>query len=151
MNPWSLDSLPAELFRHILACLSPEETSSLARTCHRMNVISHDEQIWCQHFLRRYSNWFVRTRLFTDRFHRYTYFGRTARYSNDEYLSESNRKFVKTSKDSTWRELFAERAFQEKHIRTLLNEIIANRTNREFTDEQCLLNGSFDVCRNVHY
>ena len=40
-----------------------------------------------------------------------------------------------SSEDPTWRELFSRRALQDKHIRSLLTEIISNRTNRESTDD----------------
>jgi hypothetical protein len=46
--------LPPELFRSILAYLSPEDTSALAQTCHRMRIITRDDQIWQQYFLKKY-------------------------------------------------------------------------------------------------
>jgi hypothetical protein len=49
-----LEDFPPELFRCILAYLSPEDTSALAQTCHRMNIITRDEKIWRQYFLKRY-------------------------------------------------------------------------------------------------
>ena len=50
----SLETLPPELFRYILAYLTPEETSLLSQTCHRMNIITRDDEIWRKHFLKRY-------------------------------------------------------------------------------------------------
>ncbi len=50
----SFETLPPELFRFILAYLSPEDVSSLAQTCHQMNIITRDEKIWRQYFFQRY-------------------------------------------------------------------------------------------------
>ncbi len=48
------ETLPSELFRFILAYLSPEDTSALAQTCHRMNTITQDEEIWRRYFFQRF-------------------------------------------------------------------------------------------------
>ena len=53
--PWSLDTLPPELFRFILAYLSPEAASALAQTCRKMNAITRDNKIWQQYFFQRYN------------------------------------------------------------------------------------------------
>ena len=50
-----LETLPPELFRSILAYLSPEDTSSLSQTCHRMNIVTRDDEIWRQYFLKKYT------------------------------------------------------------------------------------------------
>jgi hypothetical protein len=50
----SLETLPPELFPYILAYLSPEDTSALSQTCHRMNIITRDDKIWRQYLLKRY-------------------------------------------------------------------------------------------------
>jgi len=50
----SFETLPPELFRFILTYLSPEDTSALSQTCHRMNMITRDENIWRQYFIKRY-------------------------------------------------------------------------------------------------
>jgi hypothetical protein len=50
----SFEILPPELFRFILAYLSPEDTSALSQTCHRINMITCDEKIWQQYCLKRY-------------------------------------------------------------------------------------------------
>lgn len=49
-----METLPPELFRFILAYLSPEDTSALAQTCRHMNLITHDEDIWKRYFFKRY-------------------------------------------------------------------------------------------------
>ena len=48
--------LPSELFRFILTYLTPEEASALAQTCRRLNIITRDEKIWQQFYLKRYLN-----------------------------------------------------------------------------------------------
>ncbi len=64
---------------------------------------------------------------------RYTYFIRIPQYSIEEYLSDSILKCNETPPDDyTWQEYFRQRAFQDKHIRLLFNEIISNRTTRKF-------------------
>jgi hypothetical protein len=49
----SFETLPPELFRFILAYLTPEDTSALSQTCHRMNTITQDEEIWRMYFFKR--------------------------------------------------------------------------------------------------
>lgn len=112
-SPFEL--LPPELFRSILAYLSPEDTSALAQTCHRMNLITRDEEIWKEYFLKRY-----------------TYYTRVPQYSNEEYLPGSASKSIAPPDGCTWQEYFRQRAFQDKDIRLLLNNIISNRTDRKF-------------------
>ncbi len=63
---------------------------------------------------------------------RYTYFTRILQYSNEEYLSDSALKWTKPPDDCTWQEYFRKRAFQDKDIRLLLNEIIFSRITRKF-------------------
>ncbi|CAF1182595.1 unnamed protein product [Adineta ricciae] len=110
---WSLDTLPPELFRYILAYLSPEAASALAQTCRKMNAITHDDKIWQQYF-----------------FQRFTYVVRKIDYSNEEYLSSIAQKPFKLPDGYTWQDCFIERSFQDKHIRSLLNEIISTRKHR---------------------
>ena len=54
------DSLPSELFRYILAYLSPEDTSALAQTCQRMNTIVQDEEVWRIYFFKRYTLFYIK-------------------------------------------------------------------------------------------
>ena len=49
-----LENLPAELFRTILAHLTPEDASSLAQTCHRMNMATMDDKVWQKYYATRY-------------------------------------------------------------------------------------------------
>ncbi|CAF4666683.1 unnamed protein product, partial [Rotaria magnacalcarata] len=109
----AIETLPPEIFRSIIAYLSPEDTSALAQTCHRMYIITHDDKIWQQYFLKRY-----------------TYRLSFPHYSNGEYLLSSALKITEPVDNCTWQEYFVERSLQDKHIRSLLNEIITNRTNR---------------------
>ncbi|CAF3359482.1 unnamed protein product [Rotaria sp. Silwood2] len=108
-----IEALPPELFRFILAYLSPEDTSALAQTCHRMNIITRDDKIWQQYFLKRY-----------------TYATSSIEYSDEEYLPGSALRFTEPSDDCTWQEYFIQRSLQDKHIRFLLNEIISTRRKR---------------------
>ncbi|CAF3469016.1 unnamed protein product [Rotaria socialis] len=109
----AIETLPPELFRSIIAFLSPEDTSALAQTCHRMYIITRDDKIWQRYFLKRY-----------------TYTLSFPHYSNGEYLLSSALKTTEAVDGCTWQAYFAERSLQDKHIRSLLNEIITNRTNR---------------------
>jgi hypothetical protein len=63
---------------------------------------------------------------------RYTYFTRVIQYSVEEYPLSSALKCIDLPDGCTWREYFRQRAFQDKHIRLLLNDIISNRTTRKF-------------------
>ncbi|CAF0836222.1 unnamed protein product [Rotaria sordida] len=109
----SIETLPPELFRFILAYLSPEDTSALAQTCHRMNIITRDDKIWQQYFLQRY--------IFSTN---------SIQYSDEEYLPSSALKFTEPPDNCTWQEYFIQRSLQDKHIRSLLNEIISIRIKR---------------------
>jgi hypothetical protein len=53
------ETLPPELFRFILTYLSPEDTTALAQTCHRMNMITRDDKIWREYFLKRYNFYWI--------------------------------------------------------------------------------------------
>ena len=61
---------------------------------------------------------------------RYTYSSRTLQYSDEEYLPNSAFKPFELPNGSTWHEYFIQKSLQDKHIRSLLNEIISSRTNR---------------------
>lgn len=111
---WSLDTLPPELFRYILTHLSPEAASALAQTCRKLNAITRDDNIWQQYF-----------------FQRYTYVIRTIEYSTEEYLSSIAQKSFKLSDGCTWQGNFIQRSFQDKHIRSLLNDVISTRKHRK--------------------
>ncbi|CAF3723732.1 unnamed protein product [Rotaria sp. Silwood1] len=130
-----IESLPPELFRPILAYLSPEDTSALAQTCHRMNIITRDDKIWQQYFRKRYK-----------------YSTNSIQYSDEEYLPSSALKVTEPPDDCTWQEYFIQRALQDKHIRFLLNEIISTRTKRIYNAELILSTYgllAFDVLK--HY
>ncbi|UJR32339.1 hypothetical protein I4U23_019802 [Adineta vaga] len=109
----SLDALPPELFRYILAHLSPEAASALAQTCRRLNVIVRDDKIWQQYYLERY-----------------TYSVRSISYSNENYLLFAAQKSPELPDGYTWQKYFIQRSLQDKHIRVLLNEIMSTRKNR---------------------
>ncbi|CAK9188728.1 unnamed protein product [Sphagnum troendelagicum] len=111
----SLETLPPELIRSILTYLSPEDTSALAQTCHRMNVLTRDDKLWRQHF-----------------FNRYTYPHRISiQFSRDGYQPGSVRKVLQSPPDGcSWQDYFVQRARKDNHIRHLLNEIVSTRKNR---------------------
>lgn len=122
-----LETLPPELFRSILAYLSPEDTSSLSQTCHRMNIVTRDDEIWRQYFFKKYITYIYSFLNFSLR---YTYSSRTLQYTDEEYLPNSAFKPFELPNGSTWQEYFIQKSLQDKHIRSLLNEIISSRTNR---------------------
>jgi hypothetical protein len=130
----SFETLPPELFRFILSYLSPEDASALAQTCHQMNIITRDEEIWRQYYFKRYisKNTLILSIKILISLFRYTYFTRILQYSNEEYLSDSALKWTKPPDDCTWQEYFRKRAFEDKDIRLLLNEIIVSRITRKF-------------------
>ncbi len=61
---------------------------------------------------------------------RYTYSAHVPQYSDEEYLPGSALKFTEPPDNSTWQEYFIQRSLQDKHIRSVLNEIISTRIKR---------------------